>query len=209
MSIGLVISGATAFISASNKGISDFVLGDKGVFFLLLLAQLLLVYNLVKLLPNLSSFGAIGIFALYCFFTGLTLSVIFLVYSVEDISSTFFITAGMFGAMSVYGFFTKRDLTNIGQFLIMALFGLILTSVANLVFYNPKTDFVISVLGVLIFSGLTAYDTQRIRETNILGNDGTEEDAKEAIHGALVLYLDFVNLFLKLLRARGGRSRRR
>jgi FtsH-binding integral membrane protein len=145
-------------------------------------------------------------FIIYSIVSGLTLSVIFLVYTIASIIATFFITAGVFGAMSAYGYFTKRDLTTMGNLLIMALLGLIIASVVNLFYFNSLLDWVITYAGVVIFVGLTAYDTQKIKNGNIIGNAGTDEDKKEAIMGALTLYLDFINLFLKLLRIFGKKK---
>ena len=116
---------------------------------------------------------------------------------------TFLITGGTFAAMSIYGYFTKQDLTRAGNLLIMALIGLIIASVVNIFFRNPIMYWIITYAGILIFVGLTAYDTQKIKQMNIIGNEGTEEDHKEAIMGALTLYLDFINLFLYLLRLFG------
>ncbi|MEK6940136.1 MAG: Bax inhibitor-1/YccA family protein [Nanoarchaeota archaeon] len=207
MFLGLILSGLTAFVVASNPMLYNIILSNKIIFFGLLLTELILVFSLIGFLKRISASLAIFMFFLYCFMTGLTFSVIFLVYTMGSIGLVFFITAGMFGAMSVYGYFTKADLTKIGQVLIMALFGLIIASVVNLFMRNDTADFVVSIIGVIIFTGLTAYDTQKIRKSNIIGNEGTPEDTKESIMGALHLYLDFVNLFLKLLRLLGKRKR--
>lgn len=136
---------------------------------------------------------------------GLSLSSIFLVYTGESIARVFFITAGTFGAMSLYGYTTKRDLTAIGSFLMMGLFGLILASIVNMFFQSGHLAFAISVIGVLIFVGLTAYDTQKIKE-NYFEGDGSETASKKMLMGALTLYLDFINLFLMLLRLLGSRD---
>jgi len=205
MFLGLAFSGLTAFVVASTPSLYTLILSNKIIFFGLLIAELLLVIGLAGFIKKLSANLAIFMFLVYCFMTGLTLSVIFLVYTMGSIGLVFFITAGMFGAMSVYGHFTKADLTKIGQVLIMALFGLIIASVVNLFMRNSTADFIISIIGVIIFTGLTAYDTQKIRKSNIIGNEGTPEDTKESIIGALHLYLDFINLFLKLLRLLGKR----
>jgi FtsH-binding integral membrane protein len=117
--------------------------------------------------------------------------------------TVFLMTASMFGAMSIYGYTTKQDLTTVGNLCLMGLFGLIIASVVNLFLHNDMTTLVLSWFGVVIFVGLTAYDTQKIKKMNIIGNAGTDEDRKEAISGALTLYLDFINLFLNLLRIFG------
>jgi hypothetical protein len=130
---------------------------------------------------------------------------IFVVYTSASITSTFLVTAGTFGAMSLYGYTTKKDLTSWGSFLFMGLIGIIIASVVNIFMQSSMMHMIITYAGVLIFVGLTAYDTQKIKEMNILGNEGTDEDTKEAIRGALTLYLDFINLFLMLLRLMGDR----
>jgi hypothetical protein len=148
---------------------------------------------------------ATGVFLLYAGLTGVTFSTLFVVYTSASITSTFLVTAGTFGAMSLYGYTTKKDLTSWGSFLFMGLIGLIIASVVNMFMQNSMMSTIISYVGVLIFVGLTAYDTQKIKEMNIIGNEGTDEDTKEAIQGALTLYLDFINLFLMLLRLMGDR----
>jgi FtsH-binding integral membrane protein len=153
----------------------------------------------------MSAVGAGALFYAYAIMNGLTLSVVFLVYTRSSISTVFFITAGTFAAMSIYGYTTKRDLTSVGHFMMMGLFGLIIASVVNMWLRSPQMYWVTSCVGVIVFVGLTAYDTQKIKQLNVIGNAGTDEDHKEAIHGALVLYLDFVNLFLYLLRLLGRR----
>ena len=146
-----------------------------------------------------------GVFFLYAGLNGVTLAPLFLLYTTASLASTFFVTAGTFAAMSFYGYTTKKDLTSWGSFLFMGLIGIIIASVVNIFLQNSMLYWVISYAGVLIFIGLTAYDTQKIKEMNILGNEGTEEDTKEAIRGALKLYLDFINLFIMLLRIMGTR----
>lgn len=206
MCLALVVSGLTAFWVASSPALIELILLNRGVFFAIIIVEVLLVIGLVALIERISAVAAGFMFLLYSFMTGLTLSVIFLVFTIESIGLTFFITAGMFGAMSVYGFFTKADLTRMGQILYMALFGIIIGTIVNIFLRSAMTDFIISIFGVIIFTGLTAYDTQKIKKMNIIGNEGTEEDTKEAIRGALKLYLDFINLFLYLLRFLGKRK---
>ena len=202
MFLGLIISGITAYWVASNPSLYKFILLNEGIFYSLLIGELALVFGLVWLMKRISANIAIFMFLLYCFMTGLTLSVIFLVFTIESIGLAFFITACMFGIMSIYGYFTKTDLTQIGQVLIMGLFGIIIAGLVNLFLRNTLIDYIVSFIGVIIFTGLTTYDTQKI---NIIGNEGTPEDTKESIMGALELYLDFVNLFLSLLRLLGKR----
>ena len=205
MFLGLIISGITAYWVASDPSLYKFILLNEGIFYSLLIGELALVFGLVWLMKRISANIAIFMFLLYCFMTGLTLSVIFLVFTIESIGLAFFITACMFGIMSIYGYFTKTDLTQIGQVLIMGLFGIIIAGLVNLFLRNTLIDYIVSFIGVIIFTGLTAYDTQKIKKINIIGNEGTPEDTKESIMGALELYLDFVNLFLSLLRLLGKR----
>lgn len=207
MFLGLIISGVTAYWIASSPSLYNPIIQSESTVNLLLIAELLLVVGLVWFINKMPAHLAIFMFLLYCYMTGLTLSVIFLVFTISSIGQIFFITAGMYGATSVYGFFTKKDLTGIGQVLIMGLFGLIIAGLVNLFMQNGQLDYILSFIGVGVFTGLTAYDTQQIRKHNIIGNEGTHEDIKESIMGALTLYLDFVNLFLRLLSLFGKRKR--
>lgn len=207
MFLGLIISGVTAYWIASDPALYELILLNETIFYSLLFGELALVVGLVWIMKKISSQLAILMFLIYCFMTGLTLSVIFLVYTIESIGQIFFISAGMFGSMSIYGYFTKTDLTKIGQVLIMGLFGIVIAGLANLFMQNSQLDYILSFIGVIVFTGLTAYDTQKIKNNNIIGNEGTSEDTKESIIGALTLYLDFINLFLKLLRLFGKRKR--
>lgn len=207
MALGLFISGLTAYATYAVPVIINIIIFNREIFFLLIGTELALVMTIVWLIHKISAKIAVLLFLLYCFTTGLTLSVIFLVYQMSSIGSMFFISAGMFGVVSTYGYYTKKDLTTMGNILLMALFGIIIASIVNLFIWNSMLDFIISVIGVIVFTGLTAYDTQKIKQKNIIGNDGTPEDLKEAIIGALTLYLDFINLFLKMLRLFGKRKR--
>jgi FtsH-binding integral membrane protein len=149
---------------------------------------------------------AISVFLLYAILNGLTMSVIFLVYTSESIASTFYITAGTFAAMSLYGYYTKKDLTSIGNMAMMALIGIIIASIVNMFFHNEMMYWIITYLGLAIFVGLTAYDTQKLKQIGSNGFEYEESMEKIAILGALTLYLDFINLFLFLLRIFGGRK---
>ena len=197
---GLILSGVIAYWVAQHPVFYRTILDNKWVFFSVMGLQLLLVFGLAAGMKHLSATMARLLFLFYCFTTGLTLSVIFLIYTIGSIGLTFFIAALMFGIMSVYGFFTCSDLTKLGQVLFMGLIGLVIASVFNIFIRKSTIDLIISIAGVILFTGLTAYDTQKIRKHNIIGNEGTEEDLKESIIGALDLYLDFINLFLSLLR---------
>ena len=171
----------------------------------LIIAQFALVIALSAAVQRMSAGMATGLFALYSVLTGATLSSIFIVYPIGSIANAFFVTAGTFLAMSVYGTVTKRDLTGMGSFLMMGLFGIIIAMIVNLFLKSTMMDFVISCIGVLIFTGLTAYDTQKLRQ---FGENTPLDDAtavrRGVILGALTLYLDFINLFLMMLRLFGG-----
>jgi uncharacterized protein len=171
-----------------------------------MLVELGLVIGLSWGIHKMNAITAIILFVLYSIITGLTLSVIFLVYQLGSIVSIFGVTAVIFAAMSLYGYTTKKDLTGIGTMALFGLLGIIVASLVNLWLKNSMADMIISIIGVVIFVALTAYDTQKIKNMNILGNEGTEEDTKEAVIGALTLYLDFINLFLKLLSLFGKRK---
>jgi FtsH-binding integral membrane protein len=205
MGAGLLLTALTAFLVAHSPTARELIIGHRGVFYGLMVAELLMVIAFSSLARTMSASGAASLFFLYAITNGLTLSVIFLVYTQASIATTFVVTAGTFLGMSLYGYTTKRDLTGVGNFLTMLLWGLILDYVVCMIFHIPASGMVTTALGIIIFVGLTAYDTQKILQLNIIGNAGTEEDTKEAIHGALVLYLDFINLFLYLLRLFGRR----
>lgn len=206
MTAGLGITGFMAFYIANSPTMLNIVFGNALVPIILIIAQIGLVFWLASRVMQMSASQATGVFMLYAGLTGITFSSVFIVYTAASITSTFLITAGTFGAMSLYGYTTKKDLTSWGSFLFMGLVGIIIASVVNIFMASEMMHAVISYAGVLIFVGLTAYDTQKIKEMNILGNEGTDEDTKEAIQGALTLYLDFINLFLMLLRLLGDRE---
>jgi uncharacterized protein len=203
MSIGLAITGAVAYLVSSSPAILQLIFGNKLIFFGLIIGELLMVGYLAAAVTRMSAATATLVYLLYAVLNGLTLSGIFIMYTGASIMGTFLITGGTFAAMSIYGYFTKQDLTRAGNLLFMALIGLVIASVVNIFFRNPIMYWIITYAGILIFVGLTAYDTQKIKQMNIIGNEGTEEDHKEAIMGALTLYLDFINLFLYLLRLFG------
>ncbi len=204
MTLGLALTGGVAFLVATTPALLQ-VVASPWVSFPLILLQLGLVVWLATRVMQMSAVQATGVFLLYSALTGVTLSFVFLVYTTASLTSTFFVTAGTFGAMSFYGYTTKRDLTSWGSFLFMGLVGIIIASIVNMFLQSSMVYWLVTYAGVLIFVGLTAYDTQKIKEMNILGNEGTEEDTKEAVRGALSLYLDFINLFLMLLRVMGQR----
>ncbi len=205
MTGGLLLTALTAFLVAHSPTAMELILGNRAIFYGLLFAELAMVWTFSSMVKSMTASGAASLFFLYAITNGLTLSVIFLVYTHQSIYTTFLVSAGTFGGMSAYGFLTKRDLTGVGHFAIMGLWGLILGSIVNLFIGSSMFYWLSTYAGILIFVGLTAYDTQKIKQLNVIGNAGTDEDHKEAIHGALVLYLDFINLFLYLLRLLGRR----
>jgi uncharacterized protein len=204
MTLGLALTGIIAYITA-NTGLAATIIGTP-LFFVLIIAELGLVFYLSARVEKIQASTASALFIGYSVMNGLTLSVIFLAYTGSSIASTFFITAGMFGAMAIYGLVTKRDLSGLGSFLFMGLIGIIIASIVNIFLQSSSVHWAISFLGVLIFTGLTAYDVQKIKrigEEGIMAQ-GDEVVRKGAVMGALALYLDFINLFLMLLRFFGG-----
>ncbi|HEV2021182.1 MAG TPA: Bax inhibitor-1/YccA family protein [Terriglobales bacterium] len=205
MAGGLAITGLVAAYTANNPALVKAIFGS-GLFWVLILAELGIVAALSWAIKHMTPVMAFSAFLFYAALNGLTLSVIFLIYTAESIGLTFFITAGTFGAMCIYGATTKRDLTSMGSLLFMALIGLVLASVVNIFWHSSGLYWVVTYAGILIFVGLTAYDAQKIKQMHAAGMEGSEEDRKAAILGALALYLDFINLFLYLLRLFGRRK---
>jgi len=205
MTAGLGVTGVLAFYVSNSETMMNIIHSNPIVPIVLIVAQLGLVIYLSGWIQKMSASQATGIFMLYAGLTGLTFSFIFIAYTTASITSAFMVTAGTFAAMSFYGYTTKRDLTSMGSFLFMGLIGIIIASLVNMFLQSEAMHWIITYAGVLIFVGLTAYDTQKIKAMNILGNEGTDEDTREAIIGALTLYLDFINLFLMLLRIMGDR----
>ncbi len=207
MTGGLLVTALIAVATASTPALFKTILGNPAVFYGLIIGELVLVGVLSAAVHKMSPFAAGVCFVMYAALNGLTLSVIFIAFELGSIATTFFITAGTFGAMSVYGYVTKRDLTSIGNLCFMALFGIVIGIVVNLFLGSPALHHLISCVGVLVFVGLTAYDTQKIKQMHERGQDGSAADRKAAVMGALALYLDFINLFLMLLYVLGGRRR--
>lgn len=205
MCLALVVTGYVALWTSSNASMMEALIGNKFLFYGLIIAEFICVAVLVSVVQRISSALATLLFLLYAAMNGFTFSVIFLVFTMDSIGQTFFITAGTFGIMSAYGYFTKRDLTSMGSLATMGLMGIVLASLVNLWLNSDTVYWVTTYIGVVVFVALTAYDTQKIKNLNIIGNEGTEEDRKESIIGALTLYLDFINLFLMLLRLFGRR----
>ena len=204
MTLALIITGVTAYGVAHSEVLMQSVYESRGVFWALLLAELGLVYGISRFIDRLSLTTATLLFILYSALNGATLSVIFLAYSADVIAKVFFITAGTFGVMAAFGYFTKTDLTGLGKLLIMALVGLIIASLVNLLLLKSSSfDLILSYIGVLVFVGLTAYDSQKIKRMLAQAEDMGEGAQKTALMGSLTLYLDFINLFLHLLRIFG------
>lgn len=201
----LAVTGLTSYYVATNYAIQELIFGNKLVFYGMLIGEFALVIGLTAAINRLSSVTATLMFLLYSVLNGATLSSIFLVYEMGSIATTFFVTAATFGVMALYGAVTKQDLSKMGNILVMALIGLIVASLVNLFLKNGLMDMIISGIGVLVFVGLTAYDTQKIK-LMLADAEAGETTEKIALLGALSLYLDFVNLFLYLLRFLGNRK---
>ena len=216
MAAGVALTGVLAYVTYSQAvvtnaagqivGLTSFGHAVYGgpLMILLFIGTLGMVFFLSFRISHLQPSTALGLFMVYAGLLGVMLSSIFLTYTGASITRTFFISAASFGALSLYGYTTQRDLSPIGSFLIMGLFGLILAMLVNIFLKSTGLDFAISAIGVLIFAGLTAWDTQKIKEMYDVNDDGTIAGRK-AVMGALTLYLDFINLFLFLLRFMGDR----
>ena len=198
MFFALIVTALTALYVASSPAILATIFGSKVIFFGLIIAELAVVFVVSGMLDKLSSTTAVLLFYLYAILNGVVFSSIFVIYELGSIAYTFFITAGVFGAMSVYGLVTKNDMTKFGSYCIMALFGLIIASVVNIFVASSTLDWIISLVGVALFIGLTAWDTQKIKNAAYMTEPS--QTGKLATIGALSLYLDFINLFLYLLR---------
>lgn len=203
MFIGLLVSAFCALGVASSPAALTFFFGNRLVFWGMLTAMFVMARVIPSRMERMSSGAVLGLFVLYSALMGCWLAPIFLVYRLGTIVYTLFITAGTFGAMSVYGYFTKTDLSKMGSYLMMALFGLIIACVVNIFWANSTLEWIISIAGVLIFTGLTAWDTQQVRRMAVANLEPALAD-KLATMGAMNLYLDFINLFLFLLRILGG-----
>jgi FtsH-binding integral membrane protein len=203
MSFGLALTGLFAYATATSPGMMRVIFGNPILFYGLIIAQLAMVWTFSSVVRRASFGAAAAMFLAYSALSGITLASIFIVYTHQSIAQAFFVTGGTFAAMSIYGTVTKRDLSSFGHFLFMGLIGIVLASVVNLFLNSGALAFIVSCMGVVVFTGLTAYDTQKIRAYAEVGDD------RLALTGALSLYLDFINLFLILLRFFGGGDRRR
>ena len=206
MTLALVITGFTAYYVAHSTSFVYTLMSSSGLMWGLIIAELALVIGLSAAIHKLSLTVATLMFVVYSIINGLTLSFIFLAYTESSIAQVFFITAGTFGAMALIGYTTKTDLTSLGKYLFMGLIGIIIATLVNLFFNNDMVTMIVSYLGVLIFVGLTAYDSQKIKKMCMSFEYADTNAQKMALLGALTLYLDFINLFIYLLRIFGRRN---
>jgi len=206
MTLALVITGVTAYGVASSPGILQIIYGNSMVMWGLIIAELAIVISVSAAINRLSLSTATLLFVLYSVLNGAVLSSIFLLYTMSSITTVFLITAATFGVMALVGYTTKTDLSSMGKIALMALLGLIIATLVNMFMKSSMMDMIISYVGVLIFVGLTAYDSQRIKQMLLQAPDAGENMQKLALLGALSLYLDFINLFLYLLRIFGRRD---
>ena len=203
MCIGLGITAVVAFLVASSPALVRTLVGNQLIFFALVLAELGLVFFLSARAQSLAPGTAAGLFVAYAALNGVTLSVILLVYTGASIASTFLVTGAMFGSLAFFGTTTKRSLAGAGQFFFMGLIGLVLASIVGMFWQSDALQFLITIVGVIVFTGLTAWDAQRLKHMAL--ELPPDQAGSYAIVGALSLYLNFVNLFLMLLRLQGGR----
>jgi len=203
MFAGLLVTAVTAFLVASSPLLIETVYANRAVFWVIVIAQFGVVIYLSARVDKLQPATAAALFLLYSALVGLTSAVILLVFTGASIAQTFIITAGMFGATAIFGTITKRSLAGLGQFMFMGLIGLVLASIVGIFWHNNALQFVISVVGVIVFTGLTAWDAQRMKQMAVALPEGRA--GAYAVVGALSLYLDFINLFFFLLRFMGNR----
>lgn len=208
MTVGLALTGVVAYAVSNNTAFVRTLIQNQMLFFVLFIVEIGLVIYLSARIMKMSPAAATLSFAAYAILNGITLSIIFLAYTGADIARAFFVTAGTFAGMSIYGTITKRDLSGIGSYLFMGLIGIIIASLVNMFLRSSVLDWIVSLVGVAVFLGLTAYDTQRIKKMSdeMSGQAGEVMYLKLSIIGALKLYLDFINLFLFFLRIFGRRN---
>jgi FtsH-binding integral membrane protein len=205
MTAGLALTALASMFTLSSEALLQLIFGNRMVFYGLIIAELGLVVALSAAINRISAATATLLFLVYSALNGVTFAAIFLIYTQSSIASTFFVASGTFAAMSCYGYLTKRDLTGWGSFLFMGLIGIIIASLVNIFLHSEMIYWITSYIGVFVFVGLTAYDTQKIKQIGQAGFADAEQQKKSAILGALRLYLDFINLFLMLLRVMGNR----
>jgi len=206
MTFGLGITALVSFGVYRVEPLMNLIYSNPGIVWGIFIVQIITVLIISAGINKIPAIVAMGLFLFYSFLTGVTFSILFLVYTASSISFTFFICAAMFASVSVFGYITRIDMTRWGGFLLMALFGLIIASVVNIFLESSFIYWLTSYAGVIIFVGLTAYDTQRIKNTGMFVDSESESGKKAAVMGALQLYLDFINLFLYLLRFLGNRK---
>jgi FtsH-binding integral membrane protein len=206
MTLALVITGMTAYGVANSPAILQIIYGNPAVMWVVVIAELALVFGVSAAINRISLTTATLMFIVYSVLNGVMLSSIFLVYTASSISTVFMITAGTFGAMALIGYTTKTDLSSMGKILFMALIGLIIATIVNFFVKSSGLSLILNYVGVLIFVGLTAWDSQKIKEMMLQAPDASESMQKYALLGALTLYLDFINLFIYLLRIFGRRD---
>ena len=206
MALALGVTGVAAMYVSNNQTILSFMFEHFGLVMGILIAELLLAVVFTALFNRLSFNVASILFGLYALLTGVSISPIFLLYTQESIALTYFVTAGTFGAMSLFGYFTKKDLSPWGRYLMMGLLGIIIASVVNLFMQSSRLEWITTYVGVVVFVLLTAYDTQKIKNLLVERDELNEGSLKLALLGSFMLYLDFINLFLKLLRLFGKRK---
>jgi len=205
MFLGLLVTGITSFYVSTSEWLLTAIFTNIYIFYGLIIAELLLVVILSAAIRKMSFAAALFSFFLYAFINGLTLSVVFLVYAASSVFSVFFVSCAVFGSMSLIGYTTKKDLTKLGSLCMMGLLGIIIAGIVNIFIQNDSFSFIVTVVGLLIFIGLTAYNTQKIK-TNLMTLSDPELIKKASVMGALSLYLDFINIFLRLLRILGKRK---
>lgn len=209
MAAGLALTGVVALYVASSETMIRMIFTNQILFFALIIGELALVFSLSARIQKIQASTATGLFMLYSALNGLTLSFVFLAYTASSVASVFFICAATFGACSLYGMSTRRDLTSLGSFMFMGLIGIVIASVVNMFIKSSGMSMIISYIGVIVFVGLTAYDTQKLKMMALSQPAGLDAGVvrKGTILGALTLYLDFINLFLMLLQILGDRNR--
>lgn len=208
MTFGLLITAVVSYVMGSDPSVMQMVMAHTGFLLPIVIVQFGLVIGISAGINRLSVGAVTLMFLLYSFVTGITFSILFLQYSITALGQTFGVTAGAFAGLALYGTTTKKDLSSMGSFMVMGLFGILIAMFVNFFLRSSGLDFVVSILGVLIFSGLTAWDAQKIRSMGQAGDVDSDMGHKAAVRGALALYLDFINLFLFLLRFLGGGRRR-
>lgn len=206
MTLALGVTGVAALYVSSNQAIQNYLFGHIWLLLGLLIGELVLAIVFAARFRKLSFNMASILFGMYALLTGISLGVVFMVFTSESIASTFFVTAGTFGTMSLFGYYTKKDLSSWGRYLMMALIGIIIASVVNLFLQSTKVMWITTYIGVLVFVLLTAYDTQKIKNMLAESDSVNESTLKIALYGSFMLYLDFINLFLDLLKILGKRK---